>query len=239
MTLEQARAVLASATSTQEEKDKAQIVVNRHESDAALAQLNEARQKIEAELLASRKANAKRDLDEKLVESKLPVESCETIRDVFAATVEKGEAPKAEDIAKQVERERKKLVPLNAGTRVDPDPSNPDLLTAMWFNPGAFKLATAVNGKGNFGNAPLGLLRNPSFSNWDLTLARRIPVRLGRNGGVRLQLQMYNVFNQVNWSAINTTATFNPQGQQTNANFGQATASRAPRIMQGALRFTF
>jgi hypothetical protein len=50
---------------------------------------------------------------------------------------------------------------------------------------------------------------------------------------------MYNVFNQVNWSAINTNAQFNPAGQQVNASFGQATSARDARIMQGAIRFTF
>jgi hypothetical protein len=50
---------------------------------------------------------------------------------------------------------------------------------------------------------------------------------------------MYNVFNQVNWSSINTTAQFNPAGQMVNQSFGQATGARDARIMQGALRFTF
>jgi hypothetical protein len=50
---------------------------------------------------------------------------------------------------------------------------------------------------------------------------------------------MYNVFNQVNWSSINTNAQFNPAGQQVNANFGKATQARDPRIMQGAIRFSF
>ncbi len=60
-------------------------------------------------------------------------------------------------------------------------------------------------------------------------------------GGKRIQFrwEAYNVFNQVNWSSLNTTAQFNPEGQQVNQSFGQATASRAPRIMQGAIRFTF
>ena len=34
------------------------------------------------------------------------------------------------------------------------------------------------------------------------------------------------MFNQVNWSAINTNAQFNPAGEQVNANFGKATAAR-------------
>ena len=60
-------------------------------------------------------------------------------------------------------------------------------------------------------------------------------------GGRRIQFrwEMYNVFNQVNWSAINTTSQFNPAGEQVNPNFGKATAARDPRIMQGAIRFTF
>ena len=98
--------------------------------------------------------------------------------------------------------------PVNDGQRVDIDPANPDLITAQWFNINAFKLATAVNGVGNFGNAPLGLIRNPSISNWDLTLARRIPVKIGRNGGVRVQLQMYNIFNQVRFTGVNTALQF-------------------------------
>jgi hypothetical protein len=60
-------------------------------------------------------------------------------------------------------------------------------------------------------------------------------------GGRRIQFrwEMYNVFNHVNWSAINTNAQFNPAGQQVNASFGQATSARDARIMQGAIRFTF
>jgi hypothetical protein len=60
-------------------------------------------------------------------------------------------------------------------------------------------------------------------------------------GGKRIQFrwEAYNVFNQVNWSSINTNAQFNPAGEQVNQSFGQATAARDARIMQGAIRFTF
>ncbi len=60
-------------------------------------------------------------------------------------------------------------------------------------------------------------------------------------GGRRIQIrwEAYNVFNQVNWSNINTNAQFNPAGEQVNASFGQATAARDARVMQGAIRFTF
>jgi hypothetical protein len=134
--------------------------------------------------------------------------------------------------------------PINAGKRVDPDPANPDILTALWFNPGAFKLATAVNGQGNFGNAPLGLLRNPSFSNWDMTLARRIPVRLGRNGGVRVQLQVYNVFNQVRFIGLNSSLSFSgatatTQSTSTVAQYSQNAGVIPPRQIGLTLRMDF
>ena len=53
-------------------------------------------------------------------------------------------------------------------------------------------------------------------------------------GGKRIQFrwEMYNVFNQVNWSAINTNAQFNPAGEQVNANFGKAT----PRATRASCR---
>ena len=55
--------------------------------------------------------------------------------------------------------------PIFSGYTVDPDP-----LLALHFNPAAFAMATPVSATvGNFGNTPLGLLRNPSWSNWDLT----------------------------------------------------------------------
>jgi carboxypeptidase family protein len=112
----------------------------------------------------------------------------------------------------------------------DPTPGG----TGRYLNVDAFSRPA---GRGDYGDAERTFFRLPKivlsnmsvFKNFNIGGSRRLQVRW----------EAYNVFNQVNWSAINTTATFNPQGQQTNANFGQATAARAPRIMQGALRFTF
>ncbi len=56
---------------------------------------------------------------------------------------------------------------------------------------------------------------------------------------IQFRWEAYNVFNQVNWSTLNTNAQFNPAGEQVNASFGQATAARDARVMQGAMRFTF
>ena len=60
-------------------------------------------------------------------------------------------------------------------------------------------------------------------------------------GGRRIQFRWESLqrLQSGNWSTINTNAQFNPAGEQVNANFGKATASRTARIMQGAIRFTF
>ena len=50
---------------------------------------------------------------------------------------------------------------------------------------------------------------------------------------------MYNVLNHTQFSAIDNTARFDAAGNQVNANFGDATTARNPRIMQASLRFSF
>ena len=68
---------------------------------------------------------------------------------------------------------------------------------------------------GNFGNTPIGILRQPSWNNWDMTLAKRI--RAGRTN-IRLQFQAYNVFNQVQFTTIGTTYTFTGPNNSVNNN---------------------
>jgi hypothetical protein len=118
----------------------------------------------------------------------------------------------------------------SGGDDCDPTPGNP----GSYFNVSAFSRLT---GRGDYGNAPRSFFRLPKIVNSNISFFKNF----GIGGGKRIQFrwEMYNVFNQVNWSAINTTAQFNPAGQQVNANFGKATAARDPRIMQGAIRFTF
>ncbi len=119
---------------------------------------------------------------------------------------------------------------LCSGDNCDPTPGNP----GSYFNIAAFSRLT---GRGDYGNAPRSFFRLPPIVISNISLFKNF----GIGGGKRIQFrwEMYNVFNQVNWSAINTNAQFNPAGQQVNANFGKATAARDPRIMQGAIRFTF
>jgi len=128
--------------------------------------------------------------------------------------------------------------PINAGKRVDVDPSNPDPLTARYFNLAAFAMPTPLSATvGDFGNAPLGLLRNPTVSEWDVTLERRIP--FGRRG-VRLLLQTYNLFNQVEWTTLNAALTYTGTNNvQSSTTAGQYGTVINPRQIGLSVRFDF
>jgi hypothetical protein len=105
---------------------------------------------------------------------------------------------------------------------------------------GSFLNASAfsrLTGRGDIGNAPVTFFQLPGIVNTNLSAFKNFA--LGGNKRLQFRWEMYNVFNQVNWSAINTNAQFNPAGQQVNLSFGQATAARSARVMQGALRFSF
>jgi hypothetical protein len=104
-----------------------------------------------------------------------------------------------------------------------------------WFNPAAF----AVPGKGDPGNAAKNSVRNPGVNNIDLALVKRFSVRSEKRY-FQLRWEAYNAFNHTQYSGINTAARYDlATGQQVNALFGQVSSTRAPRVMQGSLRFSF
>ncbi|MCC6364515.1 MAG: hypothetical protein IT165_13400, partial [Bryobacterales bacterium] len=104
-----------------------------------------------------------------------------------------------------------------------------------WFNPGAF----AVPGRNDPGNASKTSVRNPGVNNTDLSLVKRFPLK-NEARYFQLRWEAYNAFNHTQYSGINTSARFDlATGAQVNALFGQVSSTRAPRVMQGSLRFTF
>ena len=90
---------------------------------------------------------------------------------------------------------------------------------------------------GTIGNSAKTLIRGPGINNWDLSLFKTFPVR----ERVRFQLrwELYNAFNHTQFSAVDTAARFDAQGNQVNSRLGQLTDARPPRQMQFALRATF
>ena len=76
-----------------------------------------------------------------------------------------------------------------------------------WFNTAAF----ARPGKNDFGNAARVVIRNPGVNNFDLALSKRIPVA-GEKRYLQIRWEAYNAFNHTQYSGLNTSARFNPQG---------------------------
>jgi len=117
------------------------------------------------------------------------------------------------------------------------------------FNVAAFAMAQPNGNVGNFGNTPVGILRHPTWHEWDITLSRRFPVTfMGRkNSGVKLQFQTFNVFNEVQFTNMNASYTFTGAnnsvnnsantGKYTQSGDGLAAGTIAPRIMSLTLRF--
>ena len=111
------------------------------------------------------------------------------------------------------------------------------------FNLAAFRMPHPNGSIGNFGNTPVGILRHPTWHEWDITLSRRFPINLAgrRNSGIKLQLQAYNVFNEMQFTNMNAAFTFTgPNNSQINsANTGKYTATGtglaagtiAPRVL--------
>jgi hypothetical protein len=105
---------------------------------------------------------------------------------------------------------------------------------ARWFDPAVFRRPA----RGDFGNAPKDVYRNPGINNWDISFFKNFPVA-GERRYFQLRWEMYNAFNHTQYSGVDSTARFDAAGNQVNARFGEVTSARAARVMQGSLRFTF
>jgi len=124
----------------------------------------------------------------------------------------------------------------NLVPNVNGDPTLPsgDRGLSQWFNTSLFSRPA----KGDPGNSPKDVVRGPGVTSSDMTLFKNIP--FGASGRkVQLRWEVYNVFNQVQFNGVDTTARFDAAGVQTNTRFGQVISTRAPRIMQIALRLVF
>jgi hypothetical protein len=127
------------------------------------------------------------------------------------------------------------------------DPSVPEA-DRPHFNLAAFRMAQPNGSVGNFGNTPVGILRHPTWHEWDITISRRFPINLAgrRNSGVKFQLQAYNVFNEVQFTNLNAAFTFTGPnnsvinsantGKYTATGTGLAAGTIAPRILGMTVR---
>ncbi len=114
-----------------------------------------------------------------------------------------------------------------------------------WFNVSAFSEPTPLlPGQTsysptwvNFGNMTRNPLRGPGTANWNTSVFKSFVVR--ERLRFQFRAEAYNLFNHTQYSGVNTSITFNAARQNTNAAAGQIASTRAPRIMQFALRVNF
>jgi hypothetical protein len=123
------------------------------------------------------------------------------------------------------------LVPNLVG---DPNLPRDQRSLLQWFNTAAF----ARPAKGDAGNSPKDVIRGPGVTNSDVTLFKNIPFG-GSGRKLQLRWEIYNVFNQVQFATVDAVARFDAAGNQLNTRFGQVITTRAPRVMQIALRVVF
>jgi hypothetical protein len=98
-----------------------------------------------------------------------------------------------------------------------PDPARPPQLMNC-FDASAFALPAQFT----FGSASRNLLRGPKFVNTDLSLMKNVIV--GGGATFQIRVEMFNIFNTVNWG--------NPNASFDNTAFGRITSAGAMRQVQ-------
>jgi hypothetical protein len=90
---------------------------------------------------------------------------------------------------------------------------------------------------GTYGNAAKTQIRGPGVNNWDIAIFKNFPIR--EQTRIQFRCELFNAFNHTQFTGLDTTARFDPQGNQVNSRLGQFTAAAAGRIIQFALRFYY
>jgi len=89
-----------------------------------------------------------------------------------------------------------------------------------------------------FGNAGVGILTGPGISNWDISVSKRVPL-FSEGRYIQFRAELFNAWNNTQFSGLYTSAQFNTAGVQVDPNFGAYSAARAPRTIQLSLRLSF
>jgi len=89
------------------------------------------------------------------------------------------------------------------------------------------------------GNAIGDEYQGPGFMNWDFSFFKVVP--MGGTRRLQFRIELYNAFDTDQWSATDTSATFNyVTGEQNDSAFGKLTgATNSARRIQLGVRFTF
>jgi hypothetical protein len=120
------------------------------------------------------------------------------------------------------------------GNRADFLGGNPDLgnsgrphaeMITRFFDTSRF----VANGPGTFGNSGRNILRGPRYFNTDFSALKN--TKISERISLQLRSEFFNLFNNVNFNAPNTTLT--------SQNFGRITGAQSPRILQFGAKILF
>jgi hypothetical protein len=115
------------------------------------------------------------------------------------------------------------------------NPNGAHCMPGTLFNTCAF-VANLVEGA--FGDAGRNIILGPGTQNWDMSFIKQFPVHEQMHFEFRAEL--FNIWNHPNLTfADETTTNENFSTERGTSQFGFATASRAPREIQFALKFFF
>jgi hypothetical protein len=110
-------------------------------------------------------------------------------------------------------------------------------LSVQYFNPAAFAAPAA----GTFGNLERNALYGPGFKSVDLSVFKT--TKLSRGAAVQLRLEMFNLFNTINWAnpgaVLGTSTTFGLITNTRNANNAPGIGAGEPFNVQLAAKFIF
>jgi hypothetical protein len=101
------------------------------------------------------------------------------------------------------------------------------------FNTAAFALAPI----GTFGNTGVGILRQPTWWNFDAALDKKIAVR--ERIAVRLRFQAFNIFNHTEFNSMGSTFQWNAAGVNLSTTTGQFTGTQPARQLALTARVEF
>ena len=90
----------------------------------------------------------------------------------------------------------------------------------------------------DFGNGGLNYLYGPGVNNWDIAVSKRVPL-FSEERFIQFRTEMFNTWNHTQFSGLDSTFRFDPQGVNQNANVGAFTSARDPRIIQLSLKIYF
>jgi hypothetical protein len=107
--------------------------------------------------------------------------------------------------------------------KLDTGRSRPQLI-AQYFNTAAFKAAAGLDGTGG-----RNLVYGPASVNWDFSAFKNFAITEQKR--LQFRAELFNLFNEVNFS--------NPNATLTSPSFGRILAAGAPRIVQFGLKFLF